>query len=93
MLRDHITETYYGIILQDYIMESNYRIALWNHVTILYNGIMLRNHAYEEDPGDPWGVPIVPWDLRRPPRHSPGTPPGTPLGPPRDLRGPTNTAT
>ena len=73
--------TYYGIIgiiLRDYITES-------------YYGVVLRNHPYEKDPSDTWGVPGPPWDPGDPlgtPLGSPGTPlgpPGTPQGHPGDV--------
>ena len=73
ILRDKITELYYGIILR-------------NHITESYYGIILRKYPYEQDHGDPRGVPGAPWDLREPPGHTPGTSRGGPWDPPGNAK-------
>ena len=72
MLRNCITGSYYGIILQNDIMELYYRIMK------RIPRMPRTSHELPWDPGDPLGPPLGP----------PGTPmgpQGTPLGPPGDV--------
>ena len=64
-------------------MESYYRVILWNYMMESYYGIILMKMIPGTlgDPGDPWDLQD-PW---APPWDCPGTPlgpPRDPLGPP-----------
>ena len=81
-------ELYYGIILwnyiTNYITELYYGIVLQSHGTELCFVIISWNFPHGRNPGDPWGIPRVPWDLR----GSPGTPLGHPGDAPKTSRDP-----
>ena len=70
------TTLYNGIMLQNHFTKSYYAIISRN-IMELYHELMF----YGKDPGDTRGVNAVPWDLREPPKHAPGTAPRRPLDP------------
>ena len=87
-LQNYVMQLYYGMMLRKYITRSYYGIILPNDIMESYHGIifMKRISGMPGTSSEPPGIPGSPW-------HAPRTagdalvPPGTPLGPPRDASG------